>query len=127
MSSHAHEAPGTAPARGGGPALGAPSDPQSEPAVRDDESVAERVLAAVLAVPDVRDVHAGVLGEVATYLPGRRVSGVRVSEEGDAEVHVVLEYGASIEEATAQVRTAVRGVLQGRVDVTVEDVAAPAS
>ncbi|GAA4672018.1 hypothetical protein GCM10023226_05880 [Nocardioides nanhaiensis] len=117
-----------APARGGGlaGAQGAPADPQTEPAVREEhDDVSDRVLAAVLAVPEVRDVHAGVVGEVATYLPGRRVNGVRVSEEGDAEVHVVLEFGSSIQEATDRVRAAARGVVGGRVDVTVEDVAAP--
>lgn len=119
-----------APARRGGlaGAQGAPADPQAEPGVREEhEHVSDRVLAAVLAVPEVRDVHAGVVGEVATYLPGRRINGVRVSDEGDAEVHVVLEFGASIQEATDRVRAAARGVVGGRVDVTVEDVAAPSS
>lgn len=86
--------------------------------------VADRVAAAVLAVPGVRALHAGVAGEVATYLPGRRVNGVRVRETGCA-VHVVLEWGVPLHETTDLVRAAARTHVGGPVDVTVEDVVGP--
>ncbi len=40
-----------------------------------DDALVDRVAAAALSVPGVHDLHGGVLGEVATYLPGRRVGG----------------------------------------------------
>lgn len=85
---------------------------------------ADLVAAAVLSVRGVHGLHAGAMGEVATYLPGRRVNGVRVREVG-CDVHVVLDWGAPIAATADQVRTAVRLHVHGPVDVTVEDVAAP--
>jgi uncharacterized alkaline shock family protein YloU len=84
----------------------------------------DEIVAAVTAVPGVHGLHGGVLGEVATYLPGRRVHGVRLRPEG-CDVHVVLAWGAPIGETTELVREAVRPYAGGRIDVTVEDVAAP--
>ncbi len=48
-----------------------------------------RVRDAVLSIPDVAALSGGVLGEVATYLPGDRVPGVRVGDDG-VHVHVVV-------------------------------------
>jgi hypothetical protein len=70
----------------------------------------ERVAAAVGRCPAVASLSAGEFGEVASYLPGRRVEGVRATADGDVEVHVVLWYGVPVEEAVAQVRAAVREV-----------------
>lgn len=80
----------------------------------------------VIAVPGVHDLHAGVMGEVATYLPGRRVNGVRLRRPG-CDIHVVLDYGVAIAATSDLVRSAVRPFFSGRVDVTVEDIAAPRS
>ncbi|QVT81327.1 hypothetical protein ENKNEFLB_03735 [Nocardioides aquaticus] len=85
----------------------------------------DRLEAAVLAVEGVVGLHAGVLGEVATYLPGRRIGGLRLRDD-DCEVHVVLSFGSPVVETADRVRDAVRGLVAGRVDVTVEDVAPPA-
>ena len=87
-------------------------------------SNADLVADAVVAVPGVHGLHAGVLGEVATYLPGRRVNGVRLLEPG-CEIHVVLDLGAPIGATSDLVRQAVRPLVGGPVDVTVEDVVAP--
>lgn len=87
---------------------------------------ADTVSDAVLAVPGVHDLHAGLLGEVATYLPGRRVNGVRLREDG-CEVHLVLEWGAPVAATTDAVRTAVSALVPGTVTITVEDVAPPAT
>jgi uncharacterized alkaline shock family protein YloU len=84
----------------------------------------DEIVAAVTAVPGVHGLHGGVLGEVATYLPGRRVHGVRLRPDG-CDVHVVLDWGAPVGETTGLVRAAVRPYADGRIDVTVEDVAAP--
>ena len=48
------------------------------------DDIADRVAAAVIAVPGVAFLHGGVFGEIGTYLPGRRVSGV--AEIGRAHV-----------------------------------------
>jgi uncharacterized alkaline shock family protein YloU len=88
---------------------------------------ADTVAAAVLTVAGVAGLHAGMFGEVGTYLPGRRVPGVRITDDV-IEVHVTLFFGAPVRETAARIRTAVAPlVASGRVDVTVEDVVAPAA
>lgn len=86
---------------------------------------ADRIRAVALAVPGVAGLHGGSFGEAATYLPGRRVSGVRVTGDGTAEVHVVLTLDVPVLATAARVRDAVAAVVGGRVDVVVEDVAEP--
>ena len=83
---------------------------------------ADLIAAAVTAVPGVVALHAGMFGEVATYLPRRRVNGVRTNSDGVTEVHVTLRYGAPVRDTAARVRDAVAVVAGGVVDVTVEDV-----
>jgi uncharacterized alkaline shock family protein YloU len=60
-------------------------------------------------------------GEVATYRPGRRVTGVQVRPDGPTTqvvVHVVAHYGPTMAEVAAEVSAAVRSVA-GPVDVRV--------
>lgn len=84
--------------------------------------------AAVLAVPGVLDLHGGLLGEVATYLPGRRVAGIRLrdaedGEDATTEVHLVVAVDAPLHDTVEAVRAAVRPLVgPGPVHVTVEDV-----
>jgi len=86
--------------------------------------LADRVSDAVLAVEGVEDLHSGTFGEVATYLPGRRVTGIRIRPEA-TEVHVVLRWGAPVR-ATADAVRAVAGPLVGTpVHVFVQDVVDP--
>lgn len=80
------------------------------------------IAAAVSVVPGVAGLHGGVFGEVASYLPGRRVTGVRARGDAVTEIHVAVYYGASIRETVAQVRLAAAGIVGGIIDVTVEDV-----
>jgi len=51
----------------------------------------------------VSDLSAGAIGEVATYLPGRRVAGVRITEDG-INMHVVGRFGPSMEAIGDEVR-----------------------
>ncbi|MFY0407784.1 Asp23/Gls24 family envelope stress response protein [Solicola sp. PLA-1-18] len=97
----------------------------SEEAVAEPDDPADVVARAVLSTPGVADLHGGVLGEVATYLPGRRVNGVRL-HDGGADIHVVVAWGSSVRETADAVRSTVRSHVDGPVDVTVEDVARPA-
>lgn len=89
----------------------------------DPSAVADTVADVVRAVPGVADLHPGMFGEVATYLPGRRLAGVRVTDER-VDVHITVTQDAPIRSTAAAVRTAVAAVLpELAVDVTVEDVA----
>ncbi len=83
--------------------------------------LADQVAAAVLAVRGVTDLHGGMFGETATYLPGRRVLGVRLTENV-TDIHLSLAYGAPVFATAQQVRTAVAALVPGPVNVTVEDV-----
>ncbi len=80
----------------------------------------DRIAAAVLDVPGVDSLHGGAFGEVATYLPGRKVHGVRTGPDG-TEVHVTVVYGPPVRAVAEQVRRAVLAVGPGPVQVTVED------
>ena len=95
----------------------------SEPLAGPDAvQVTDVIAQAVLATPGVERLHAGAFGEVATYLPGRRVAGVRTLEDG-YDIHVVLAWGHPVMGTAEAVRAAVQRIAPGRVDVTVEDVA----
>jgi uncharacterized alkaline shock family protein YloU len=82
---------------------------------------AEVVAAAVLAVPGVVRLHGGRFGELGTYLPGRRVTGVRIDDEG-TEVHVVVSDRVPVPHTAAQVQRAVSAVAPMPVRVHVEDI-----
>lgn len=82
--------------------------------------IADIVASAALAVPGVTRLHTGSFGEVATYLPGRRVDGVRL-RPGSTEVHLVLRPDVDLLRTAERVRTAVNVVVGGTVDVFVED------
>lgn len=82
----------------------------------------DAVAAAVRSCPGVDDLCAGSSG-VASYLPGRRVNGVRVASD-----HVVVavrgRWDAPVAELARQVRAAVAGlVAPRRVDIIVADLA----
>ena len=64
------------------------------------------VARAVLAVPGVHSLHAGLAGSAATFLPGRRVAGLALRESG-TEVHVVVEIGRDVRATAAAVHAAV--------------------
>ena len=95
-----------------------------------DREPAEVVRDAVLAAPGVVSLHGGPFGEVGTYLPGRRVSGVRLTED-EIEVHVVAALGTPVPRTSAGVVAALAdlppttGLVGQRVHVVVEDVLDP--
>ena len=87
---------------------------------------AERVAQAVERVPTVARLSAGSMGaEVATYLPGRRVRGVRV-DGGTVEVHVVARWPAVLPEVGDAVRSAAAPLVGGRaIEVVIDDLEVP--
>jgi len=82
---------------------------------------AEAVAVAVLAVPGVVRLHGGRFGELGTYLPGRRVTGVRIDDEG-TEVHVVVSDLVPVPDTAARIRRAVSAIAPMPVRVHVEDI-----
>lgn len=87
-------------------------------------SQAEVVAAVVLAVPGVVRLHGGPFGGLGTYLPGRRVTGVRVDDDG-TEVHVVVSATESVAVTAARVQRAVSAVAPMPVRVHVDDIDQP--
>lgn len=83
---------------------------------------AERVAARTLTVPGVSALHGGMFGEVATYLPGRRLLGVRVTD-AECAIHVVVSYPHNVVDVARAVHRAVEPLVAVPVTVTVEDVA----
>ena len=89
------------------------------------EEPADAVAAITRAVPGVADLHPGMFGEVGTYLPGRRVSGVRIGDDA-IDVHITVWEGVAVRDTAAAVRAAVAAAHPGTaVNVTVEDVTTP--
>ncbi len=84
----------------------APTEGGTGPDDRRGRDVVDDVRDAVLAVPGVVDLHGGAFGEVATYLPGRRVHGIRLRPD-HAEVRVTLAVGSSVRDTAHAVRLAV--------------------
>jgi hypothetical protein len=84
------------------------------------EDISERIVAAILATPGVAAMHGGAFGEVATYLPGRRVTGVTVGPTSCA-VHLAARYPANVVDTAERVRAAVESLVDVPVDVTIED------
>jgi hypothetical protein len=83
---------------------------------------ADLIAAAALRQPAVVGLHGGRYGEVATYLPGRRVTGVQV-EGGRVAVHLIVRFGPPLHPVAAAVRLAVAPLANGLpVDVVIEDV-----
>lgn len=82
---------------------------------------ADAIAAAVRTAPAVAALDAGGLAMVVTLLPGRRVEGVRVTDER-VTVSVVAVQGVPITAVTDQVRARVAPLAGGRpVDVHVAD------
>lgn len=81
----------------------------------------DEVVRIVLRCPSVAGMAPGAAVEVATYLPGRRVQGVRVVD-GSVEVHVVAHYGRPLPEVGDEVRRALAASLGERpVAIFIDD------
>ncbi len=87
---------------------------------------AERVGTVVEAVPTVARLSGGSLGaEVATYLPGKRVLGVKVDDEA-VTVHVVARWPSVLPDVANDIRKAVVPLVgTRRVEVSIDDLDVP--
>jgi hypothetical protein len=87
----------------------------------------EQIGALTLTCALVEGLHGGEFGEAATYLPRRRVIGVRVTPT-EVAVHVTARYPATISEVDTQLRAVLEPYLAGLpLMITVEDYAPPPS
>jgi hypothetical protein len=85
----------------------------------------DAVHTAVTACPGVARVGSGALGALTTYLPGRRIPGIRINPDS-VEVEVVAEWEAVAGDIGRCVRSAVTSLARGRrVDITIADIDLP--
>lgn len=101
-----------------------PVDPRLPDAREPDP--AEVLAAVVQAVPGVVRLDGGPLGEIGTYLPGRRVPGIRRTADG-TDVHLVVDQTADLRAVAERVHREVAGIVPGPVHVYIDDVAPAAS
>jgi hypothetical protein len=90
--------------------------------------LARRIAELVTAHPAVVRLDAGPWNAVATWVPGRRLVGVRVpgpDAGGAVEVAVVLRLDRPLPEVVGELRAAVATLTPRPVDLTVADVDAP--
>ncbi|GAA2593454.1 hypothetical protein GCM10010399_25090 [Dactylosporangium fulvum] len=87
----------------------------------------DAVAVAVRACPGVDDLYGSRPGGPATYLPGRRVYGVRV-DPYVLEVQVRARWGVPAVEVAVQIRHALRVLAPARrIDVIIADLTDPAA
>lgn len=80
---------------------------------------------AVAACTGVAGLGSGRPGSSATYLPGRRVPGVRVSPEG-LELEIRAAWDSSAPQIFAEIKQALAAIAPGRrIDVTIADIEGP--
>jgi hypothetical protein len=104
------------------PAAATAAEPWTGTVIEPVRTTADDIAALVLAVPDVTRLHAGRFGEVATYLPGRRITGIKLGDDL-IEVHVVVAGQVPVRRTAQLVHAAVATVVATPVHVFVEDVA----
>jgi hypothetical protein len=104
---------------------GAASGTGAAGGARQAPELADQIAAAVLGCPDVAGLTQIPGIPVATYLPGRTVSGVAV-RAGQVEVCVIARYGLPLRQVADQVRQAVAPLVTDRVvDVVIADITSP--
>lgn len=78
----------------------------------------------VEASPHVVRLSEGPAGVVAAYLPGDRVPGIRITDDGRLEVHVVMAWGATVDQVESDV-SAVFDPPETLAGLYIDDVAVP--
>lgn len=94
--------------------------------------VARLAATAAEEVPDVLGLHGGAVGEVATYGPNGPVRGVRVrlNPEARLQLHLIVRFGARLDEVAEAVRARAVAVMaehvpafaEATIDVHIADV-----
>jgi hypothetical protein len=85
----------------------------------------DAVHTAVNACPGVAGVGGGTLAALTTYLPGRRIPGIRINPES-IELEVVAEWNTTAADIVSEIRRAVADLVhRRRVDITITDIVLP--
>ena len=85
----------------------------------------DAVHTAVTGCPGVADVGGSSLAALTTYLPGRRVPGIRINTD-TVEVEVVAEWNMNMITIAGGIRRALVSIVGGRrVDITIVDIELP--
>ena len=94
-----------------------------QPVPTDPSILAERVAAVVTAHPAVARLHGGTFNDIATYVPGGRLTGVRIGDGGPVELALVVRLGHRIPDVVDSLRREVSLMCGGAaVDITVADI-----
>jgi hypothetical protein len=81
--------------------------------------------AAVLRCAGVASLGSGTIGELATYLPGRRVPGIRVTPEL-VELEICAAWGPPAKLIASQIWEALATVVTDRpIEILITDIASP--
>ncbi|TCN54038.1 hypothetical protein EV641_10559 [Rhodococcus sp. SMB37] len=99
-----------------------------EAPVRTDRTPADLVddvASTVLSISGIAGLHGGEFGEIATYLPGRRVAGIRLGGPAGCEIHVIALYPADLPALGEAVRRYVEPIVDGPVRVVFQDIRHP--
>jgi len=89
-----------------------------------DPDTMRRFAAAIDAAPSVVSRSLGRFGVAAAHLPGERIEGIRRTDDGRWEVHVVMAFDSTVSLVEVDVLGAAQSVgLVAPVDLFVEDVA----
>jgi hypothetical protein len=87
----------------------------------------EAIAAHVAACPGVVALSAGPSGTIATYLPGRRIVGVR-TQEARVEIHVIGQWDVPVPTLAADIRASLVPFVDARdIDISVDDLSEPAA
>ncbi|MDL9943989.1 hypothetical protein QSJ19_00025 [Gordonia sp. ABSL11-1] len=88
----------------------------------DDAPTVRHIADAVGDVPGVTGLYGGVFGEIATYLPGGRISGVVLADDA-CDIHIIVDVDHDIRQVAADVRAVAQRLTGLPTTVTVEDIA----
>lgn len=105
------------------PAAPGPAPAVPAPAVIDGVNV-DAVALAVQQCPGVSSLEGGRFGEVATYLPGRRLTGVAVGG-GRVTVQIRSRWGIPAADLAAQIRAVLAPLTGHPIDVVIADIDDP--
>ena len=85
----------------------------------------DAVHAAVAACPGVAGLGSGTVSSLTTYLPGRRLSGIRINPDS-VDLEIIAAWGTAAADIYRQIQTAVTAAVGGRrIDLTIADIQLP--
>ena len=84
----------------------------------------DELAGALLESPHITALSEGMFGTAASYLPGRRISGLRVLPDGRLEVHVVMAWGSTVDDVEASLLRALADPAD-LANLVIEDLSLP--